>query len=322
MSSENHSLPQSTPESKSDAVFPVLGEEASAGRLAALALQQNEALFSTLIERSPGAVFALDDEMRFRQLNPQTAAVFSPFGDLIGRPFGEIMEIMWSTEVAREIIHIFRRTLATGERYISPDFYHRRADSSVDESCEWEIQRLRFPDGKFGVVCYFADVTADRALREALRTSKERFDIVRESAQVGFWFCDLPFDRLEWDDLVKAHFWLPPEVEVTIGTFYERLHPDDRERTRAAMEESIASKTRYDIEYRTVSPDGRGEKWIRAVGRTFYDAKEQPIRFDGVTLDITAQRRAELDARLLADVSQDLVGFSAVGEILQTVGTK
>ena len=44
---------------------------------------------------------------------------------------------------------------------------------------------------------------------------------------------------------------------VTIDTFYERLHPDDRERTRAAIARSIAARTPYDIDYRTVSPDGR-----------------------------------------------------------------
>jgi signal transduction histidine kinase/ActR/RegA family two-component response regulator len=126
----------------------------------------------------------------------------------------------------------------------------------------------------------------------AVRESKARFDIVRDGAQVGFWFCDLPFDKLIWDNRVKEHFWLPPDAEVTIDTFYQQLHPDDRERTRQAIDESIANRTRYEIEYRTLSPAGQ-EKWVRAIGRTFYDAQGNPIRFDGVTLDITERKRAE-----------------------------
>ena len=39
---------------------------------------------------------------------------------------------------------------------------------------------------------------------------------------------------------MKAHFWLPPDARVTIDTFYDRIHPDDRGPTRAAIERSIA----------------------------------------------------------------------------------
>ncbi len=99
---------------------------------------------------------------------------------------------------------------------------------------------------------------------ETLRRNRERFDLVAEASQVGFWFCDLPFDKLIWDNLVKEHFWLPPDAEVTIDVFYERLHPDDRERTRQAIADSNANHTRYDIEYRTISLDGLRQKWIRA----------------------------------------------------------
>ncbi len=79
---------------------------------------------------------------------------------------------------------------------------------------------------------------------------------------------------------------------MTIDTFYQCLHPDDREPTRQAISESIANHTRYDIEYRTVSPSGQ-EKWIRAIGRTFYDSAGQPRRFDGLTLDVTQRKQAE-----------------------------
>jgi signal transduction histidine kinase len=59
------------------------------------------------------------------------------------------------------------------------------------------------------------------------------------------------------------------------------------------MERSIANNTQYDVEYRTVAPDGR-QNWIRAIGRTFYDAAGQPTRFDGVTLNVTDRKQSEL----------------------------
>ncbi len=144
-----------------------------------------------------------------------------------------------------------------------------------------------------GAVVSHTNITERRLAETALRKSQERFDIVKDGAEIGFWFCDLPFDELEWDNRVKEHFWLPPDARVTIDTFYDRLHPEDRERTRQTIEKSIENKTYYDIDYRTVSPEGE-VKWIRALGRGFYDDAGHPTRFDGVTLDVTQRRREQL----------------------------
>lgn len=127
---------------------------------------------------------------------------------------------------------------------------------------------------------------------DLLSDYRERFAFATEAAQIGYWFCNLPFDRLTWDERVKEHFWLPSDSNVDIKMFYARLHPEDRERTRQAIQVSIDTRTQYNIEYRTVSSDGR-IKWIQALGRTAYDAAGRPVRFDGITREITALKEAE-----------------------------
>ncbi|AHG93835.1 ATP-binding region ATPase domain protein (plasmid) [Gemmatirosa kalamazoonensis] len=141
------------------------------------------------------------------------------------------------------------------------------------------------------------------------------------AVDVGLWYCDLPFDELQWDRTVKEHFWLAPDARVTIDTFYERLHVDDRERTREAIERSIATHAPYDIEYRTVAPidsPRAGEvRWLRAIGNTFYDDADRPIRFDGVTVDVTAQKHA---AEALRDAEQRLREEAHLVETLHRIG--
>ena len=139
-----------------------------------------------------------------------------------------------------------------------------------------------------------------RASAEALRVSRDRLDLVIEASQVGVWFCDLPFTELIWDARVKEHFWLPPDARVPIELFYERLHPEDREKTRTEIDRSIREHSQYDIEYRTVSPEGR-MRWVRAIGRGFYDKDGKPIRFDGVTIDITKNKALEAELREAAE---------------------
>lgn len=136
-----------------------------------------------------------------------------------------------------------------------------------------------------------ARTRAENTSRE-ISKAEERLKLITTSVDVGTWYCDLPFDKLQWSTKTKEHFWLPENADVTINIFYDRLHPEDRERTRKAIDESIATHSTYDIDYRTLSD--RGEiKWVRAIGRGFYDEQGNPIRFDGVTVDQTARKAAE-----------------------------
>lgn len=131
--------------------------------------------------------------------------------------------------------------------------------------------------------------------------SRARLDHAAKAAGIGFWYCDLPFDVLNWDEQVKEHFWLPPDAAVTIATFFERIHPDDREPTRRAIDASLQAHSTYECDYRTVDPSTGTVRWIRARGGAVYDADGQPLRFDGVTVDITARKLdEERIARLLA----------------------
>ncbi|WP_437312792.1 GAF domain-containing protein [Sorangium sp. So ce385] len=171
-----------------------------------------------------------------------------------------------------------------------------------------------------------------RAAR-SVRERDERLDYAVRLSGLGFWYCDLPFDELIWDDRVKEHFWLPPDARVTIGTFYERLHPDDREPTRRAIEASIRERIPYDMDYRTIDPATGAFKWVRALGGTAYAPDGTPRRFDGVTVDVTARKLdEERVARLLelereqgrllkqvADAALTIHASGSLGSVLQGI---
>lgn len=210
----------------------------------------------------------------------------------------------------------WRHCLATGEPYeIEYRLRHHTGEY------RWTLGRALPVRSAWGEIDRWygtcTDIHDQKQTENALRLSREQVELVVHGANVGVWYCPLPFDRLIWDATVKEHFHLPPDAEVTIDTFYERLHPDDRERTRAAIEQSIASREAYDIDYRTVSPDGRHVKWIRASGRGFYDVAGNPTRFDGITIDVTDRVRAEERVREESNVVDTInrVGRSVAAEL-------
>ncbi len=234
-----------------------------------------------VMDATTDAVFSLDREWRFTFLNQRAREILAASGDPLGSN-------LWERYPA---------TVYEGSPYV--DNYQRAMHEGVagafeayyPEPLNFWLQVMVRP-ARDGIVVFFRDITERKLTDEAMRKQRARFELVAEAAQVGYWFCDLPFDKLIWDKRVKEHFWLAADAEVTIETFYARVHPDDRERTRKAIAESIEKRVGYDTDYRTVAEDGR-EKWVRAIGRTFYDAAGKPQSFDGVTLDVTEKKRGE-----------------------------
>ena len=130
-----------------------------------------------------------------------------------------------------------------------------------------------------GILVQGVDVTARSASDHALALNRSRLEYATRLSGIGFWYCDLPFEELDWDERVKEHFFFAPQDRITIDDFYTRIHDEDRASTRDAIDASIQRRAPYDIVYRTVHPDTGEIKWIRALGGTVYadDGTPDPL---------------------------------------------
>lgn len=142
---------------------------------------------------------------------------------------------------------------------------------------------------------------AVRRAEERARELQQQLELAIEASELGTFHCELKTGKIFWNERCKAHFWLPPgHDDIDFDLFYRLLHPDDRERTRRAVDASLTGGESYDIEYRTVSPEGR-IRWVRATGRTYRDWMDRPDRFDGTTRDITMEKLGAEERRLLLE---------------------
>ncbi|MBD2102633.1 PAS domain S-box protein [Leptolyngbya sp. FACHB-261] len=234
---------------------------------------------SNILESITDGFIAFDRDWRFTYLNHEGARTLnhSP-EELLGKNLWHELPELANTSFGQ----LYQRAVAEGIPLELEDYY-----PPFDA---WFSVRA-YPS-QSGLALYFRNINERKQVQEALRISWERLDLVLQSSALGLWYCDLPFDKLVWNDKCKAHFGLSPDAEVDIDLFYELLHPEDREPTRQAIEQSIEQHQGYDIDYRTVAPDGQ-MRWIRAIGRTFYNAAGKPIRFDGITIDTTERKQSE-----------------------------
>jgi len=137
---------------------------------------ERTAEFETLLKAAPLGMYLVDAELCIREVNPIARPLFDGIPGLIGRKLGDVVRLLWSAELAEETVRLFRHTLATGESHFVPERIERRLDREEDEYYEWLLHRIPLPEGRFGVVCYFRDISAQVRVRQQLQTADRQKD--------------------------------------------------------------------------------------------------------------------------------------------------
>jgi signal transduction histidine kinase/ActR/RegA family two-component response regulator len=272
----------------------VLCSETTGQVLAQKVLLEERERFVQLFDQAPTFLAVLEGpEHVFTFANPGYRKLV---GDrpVMGRTVAEALpEALAQGYVARldEVYRTGTSFTATGARFT---FRMQPGDSHAERFVDFVYQPMTSPEGLVtGILVQGVDVTARTNSERALATNRSRLEYATSVSGIGFWYCDLPFDELDWDERVKEHFFYPPTARITIDDFYARIHEEDRTPTREAIATAIDQHARYDIVYRTVNPDTGAIKWIRALGGADYAADGTPTRFDGVTVDVSAQKSGE-----------------------------
>jgi PAS domain S-box-containing protein len=167
--------------------------------------------------------------------------------------------------------------------------------------------------------CYVAeDVTDRRAGEEELRRGEERLRLALEAGRMGVWDWNVVINEVRWsENLEPIHGYAPGTFGGTMAAFEELIHPADRAMVNESIARALAEQSSYDVEFRNLWPDG-SVHWMAGKGKVFAE-NGTPVRMIGVGMDVTARKRAEQDARFLADASAALAGLVDPDSSLQTV---
>ncbi|XHX77151.1 MAG: PAS domain-containing protein [Stenomitos frigidus ULC029] len=126
-----------------------------------------------------------------------------------------------------------------------------------------------------------------------LRESEEQLRSALEASRMGTWDWNIATGQIQWSSNLEAMFGLEAGAfDGSFQMFSERLHPDDRDRVLAAVEQAIATREDYEIEFRVIYPNGT-VRWALSQGKVFYDQNGHPVRMAGNDIDITDRKQAE-----------------------------
>lgn len=256
---------------------------------------QNAELFSSLIEQAPIGTYVVDAQLRLRQINPVAMPAFPGIDPLIGRSLEEVTEILWGAELCGDIMVRFRHTLETGERYISPRFAHERQDIRMEEAYEWEIQRVRLPEGEYGVVCYFNDISPRYRAEKALVESEERVRLATAATGVGIWEWNVITNTVWWDEAMFQIYGIPPRPEgmVRYEDWRDAVLPEDLAENLKILEETVSKGGSSARSFRIRRRSDGVVRHVECVETTRVNAQGKVEWVVGTNLDVTEKKLAE-----------------------------
>ena len=258
-------------------------------------IRESEQRFRTTFENAAVGIAHVDPNGRWLIVNKRYCEIVGYTAEeLAGMTFHDITH---PDDIAVDLAQRQRLLSGALSNFSMEKRYVRKDGSPIWVNLT--VGSARNPNGSLD---YFISVVEDitrrkeaederRRVEARLRESEAELQLAQEAANLGRWSWDLRTRDLTWTDRCKVLFGTPLDAPMSYGVFLSALHPDDRERIDAAVSEAIRQGKDYDVEMRTIWPDG-SLHWIASRGRVYFEGGE-PSRMVGVAFDITERKQAE-----------------------------
>ena len=128
---------------------------------------------------------------------------------------------------------------------------------------------------------------------EALRESQAGLARAQQLAHLGSWTWTLRTNQFTVSDEVFRILGLSPDqFDRTPEAYLRNVHPDDQELVRQSLEEALALRQDYEVDYRIIRPGGE-ERIVTERGAPSCDEQGHVLTVTGTIQDITVRRNAE-----------------------------
>lgn len=305
-------------------VKPFRGEELRAALDIAFAkhemetrLRASEARFRGAFDDAPIGMVLLDAGGRITSANAAFCSLANATADeLQGQFLANVVEPADSARIAALIESV--RTGSAGAAQVA---LTRRAGAEAAYAVVSVAALSVNASGAEAFVAHVQDVTERQRAEAELARHRDRLEelvaartaelaereyMLREAQRIGkmgHWAVDVGSGALRWSDEIYRIFGrIRGEFDLNQAAFYEAVHPEDRERVKAAELSAYRTGT-MEIDHRIVLPDG-GVSWVHERARVARSVDGTALQLIGTVQDITERKVIEqrlLEAKEAAD---------------------
>jgi signal transduction histidine kinase len=155
-----------------------------------------------------------------------------------------------------------------------------------------------------------------RKAEDDLRRSEAALAEAQQISHTGSWRWKVGTDEVSWSaELFRIFAFDPATTPPSYTTFLERTHAEDRPSFEQAIQRAVRERSRFQLEYRIVLPDG-SVKNLQSMGQP---DECRDLEFVGTVMDITERRSAEDALRSTqADLAR-VARLATMGELAASI---
>jgi len=244
-----------------------------------------ESLLHTIVDLTDDAVLTCDAEAMVTYVSENAERLFGRRPqDVLHEPIGNL----FPPHLNDEVRGVFSRVVA-GERIRHFETEIVRPDG-LPIPVSLSLAPASSPTGSVvGCVVVARDVTEQHLAQATLAEIDARLEEGEALSHVGSWLWDVRTGAVQWSaEFHRIHGIDPLDFAGTFEFYMDRLSPDDRDRVRSAMSESVQESRPLDLEYRVVHPDQKTHViWVHANPIVGSDGRAVGLR--GIGQDVTDQ---------------------------------
>jgi len=257
---------------------------------------------NTILDLVPFGMIQIDANFRIVRLSKGAERALTGAGPVIGRNIEEVLNVLWDETFASDVVARYRHTLETGEAYRSEPTSEKRKNSDAVESYDWVIQRITLPDGSFGAVCHFYDLTPQTNEVIILREDADELREILDNAVAFIGVLDADGTLLEANHPALVAGGLT-RADVIGKKFWEADWWSYKAEAAAGLKEAIAraragETVRYDAEVRMAGNEIMAIDFMLAPIRNAEGGIEKLV---ASAFDITERKKSEAHIRSLME---------------------
>src|SRR5438874_2323214 len=150
--------------------------------------------------------------------------------------------------------------------------------------------------------------------QEILREREARISLAAESADVAYWSLYPEQNRAWMSEKGSLMYGFDSKLPLACELILSRIHPDERARVKETYDRSCTLHGTFESEHRLLLPYGK-IRWVIMRGRCLKDEHGNLLETIGVTLDVSAQKQADLQLQLQREEMGHRNRVSLMGEM-------